>query len=104
MMQALGKTREHWAELARQVGGLGEDEFRRRAETGRRLIQEQGITYNVYADDRGMERPWQLDPLPLMMSPEEWATIEQALIQRATLIDRILGDAYGPQRLVQSGW
>src|SRR3954471_17835727 len=104
MVQAPGKTREHWSELARQVSGLGESEFRRRAETGRRLIQEQGITYNVYADERGMERPWQLDPLPLMMSPEEWGAIEASLVQRATLIDRILADAYGPQRLVQSGW
>jgi uncharacterized circularly permuted ATP-grasp superfamily protein len=101
---APGVIREHWAELAVELSKLGPTEFRRRAETGRRLVQEQGITYNIYGDVKGMERPWQVDPLPVMMSPEEWDSIERALMQRATLINAVLADTYGPQTLLRSAW
>ena len=43
-------------------------ELQRRAETCDRIVQEQGIAYNVYGDPRGMERPWQLDPIPLIIA------------------------------------
>ena len=51
-----------------------------------------------------MERPWQIDPIPLLIAPGEWRSLESALIQRATLINRILADCYGPQELIRSKW
>ncbi|MCW5559540.1 MAG: circularly permuted type 2 ATP-grasp protein, partial [Verrucomicrobiae bacterium] len=51
-----------------------------------------------------MERPWELDPIPLVIGSEEWHRIEAALQQRAALLDRILADCYGPQDLIRSGW
>ena len=74
------------------------------AETCERLVHEQGITYNVYGDPRGMERPWQVDPIPLVIAPEEWRTLEAGLIQRATLLNQILADCYGAQELIRSRW
>jgi uncharacterized circularly permuted ATP-grasp superfamily protein/uncharacterized alpha-E superfamily protein len=49
-----------------------------------------------------MERPWQLDPVPFVISPEDWSLIEKGLIQRATLLNRIVADCYGPQELLRS--
>jgi uncharacterized circularly permuted ATP-grasp superfamily protein/uncharacterized alpha-E superfamily protein len=51
-----------------------------------------------------MERPWQLDPIPLVIAPEEWRTLETGLIQRATLLNKILADCYGAQDLIRSRW
>ncbi len=99
-----GQVRPHYATLVQHLDELGRDELRRRADSARRLVQEQGITYNVYGDVLGMERPWQLDPVPLLLSPSEWRSLERALIQRATLLNRILADCYGPQDLIRSGW
>jgi len=98
------KPRPHYAGLFDSLQGLGRAEFKRRQETCGHLVQEQGITYNVYGDPRGMERPWQLDPLPLVIAPDEWALIEAGLIQRAILLNRILADCYGAQELIRSGW
>ncbi len=78
-------------------------ELRRRTETAQRIIHEQGITYNVYGDPRGMERPWQLDPIPFVISAAEWRVIERGLEQRAILLNRVLADCYGPQELIRSG-
>ncbi len=98
-----GPRVSHWNNLLDELESLGPQERARRFESARRIIQEQGVTYNVYGDSRGMERPWELDPLPMLIPAAEWAGIEQGLIQRATLINGILADAYGPQKLVRSG-
>jgi uncharacterized circularly permuted ATP-grasp superfamily protein/uncharacterized alpha-E superfamily protein len=103
LLNAAGKMRPHYDVLMRELDGLGEAGIKARRETGNRLIHEQGVTYNVYGDPAGMERPWRLDPIPFIISPTEWRALEKALIQRATLYNAILADCYGPQSLIRSG-
>ena len=92
-----GGLREAYRAFANAVPNLGAAELKRRHETARRIIQEQRITYNVHGDPLRMERPWQLDPLPLLLGAAEWRQLETALIQRATLLNLILADCYGPR-------
>jgi uncharacterized circularly permuted ATP-grasp superfamily protein/uncharacterized alpha-E superfamily protein len=99
-----GAPRPHYAGLTRALEQLGREELQRRRDACAWLVYEQGITYNVYGDPRGLERPWQLDLIPLVMAPGEWRSLEAGLIQRATLLNRILADCYGPQELIRSGW
>ncbi len=98
-----GKLRSHYAKFFASLEQIGPGELGRRWETGRRLVQEQGITYNVYGDTRGMERTWELDPVPFLIAADEWRALEAGLIQRAELINRILADCYGPQDLIRTG-
>lgn len=99
-----GKVRPHFGKLIGALEDFSAAELQRRADTCNRLVHEQGITYNVYGDPRGMERPWQLDPIPFIIAPEEWATLEAGLIQRATLLNKILADCYGAQKLIHTHW
>lgn len=98
------KVRPHYARLFESLEELAAPELQRRADSSQRLVHEQGITYNVYGDPRGMERPWQLDPIPFIIAPQEWATLEAGLIQRATLLNKILADCYGKQELIHTRW
>ncbi len=98
-----GSVRPPYTGLLQDLERLPHRELRRRWETARRFVHEQGITYHVYGDPAGVERPWRLDPIPLVISAAEWRTLEAALIQRATLLNRILGDCYGPQQLIAEG-
>ncbi len=102
-MEAAGKPREHWKKFAASFDALGPEELAGRWENARRIIRENGVTYNVYGDPQGMDRPWELDMLPLLISPGEWAKIEAGLIQRTRLLNAILRDIYGPQRLLREG-
>ncbi len=68
-----------------------------------REVRDSGVTYNVYADPQGADRPWELDPLPLLLSADEWADIEAGIAQRAELLNRVLADIYGPQELMRGG-
>ena len=98
-----GELRPHWRQLMGALQRLGRDEALRRWREADRLIRENGVTYNVYGDPLGMDRPWQLDPLPLVLPIGEWSAIEAAVTQRAMLLDRMLADLYGPQRLLREG-
>ncbi|HTR40884.1 MAG TPA: circularly permuted type 2 ATP-grasp protein, partial [Pseudomonadales bacterium] len=99
-----GKVRPHYAKLFQTLEELGEAELKRRADTCLQFIHEQGIYYNVYGDPRGMERPWQMDPIPLVIAPDEWAALETGLVQRAMLLNKILADCHTQQELIRSRW
>jgi uncharacterized circularly permuted ATP-grasp superfamily protein/uncharacterized alpha-E superfamily protein len=99
-----GSLREAYEPFLQSIPGLSTSELKRRGEAARRIIQEQGITYNVYGDPLGVERLWQLDPLPLLIGAAEWRELEAGLIQRAMLINRILEDCYGAQDLIRTAW
>ena len=99
-----GEIRPHFETLLSELDALGTEEIQRRRDACEQIIHEQGITYTVYGDSSGAERPWQLDPVPLVISQDEWSGVEKALIQRATLINRILADCYGKQDLIRTAW
>ena len=98
-----GRVRGHWQTL---IEGIFEDDaraVRRATEFTRRMIVENGITYNVYADLKGRDRPWVLDPLPYLLSAQEWRMIETGVAQRARLLNAVLADLYGKQTLLSGG-
>ncbi len=98
-----GSIRPHWRALIEHLADGGAEAARRSVEMTRRLIVENGVTYNVYADPQGRDRPWQLDPLPLLIAADEWRTIEAGVQQRAQLLNALLADLYGEQRLIAEG-
>jgi uncharacterized circularly permuted ATP-grasp superfamily protein/uncharacterized alpha-E superfamily protein len=98
-----GQPRPHWAPLMSALNEIGTPELARRWARAERRIRENGVTYNVYGDPQGTDRPWKIDMIPLLIPPGQWAEIEEGLIQRAALLSEILKDIYCEQKLVKSG-
>ena len=97
------QVKPHWRKLMGDLTTLGGVEMeRRRAET-RRLLRENGVTYHIYSDPNGQQRTWQLDPIPLVLNSADWGVISVGLRQRARLLNLVLSDLYGEQRLVKEG-
>src|ERR1019366_6078240 len=103
MSAAPGVLRPHWDTFIGSMSALGGEELARRWKIARQRIRENGVTYNVYGDPLGMDRPWNLDSIPLLIPPSEWNALEAGLIQRARLLNCILADLYGPQQLLRGG-
>ncbi|HZI51189.1 MAG TPA: circularly permuted type 2 ATP-grasp protein [Terriglobia bacterium] len=95
-----GMPRRHWRDLYVEVGRMGLRQLNRRWHSGQQLIQSEGITYNPANLPEGSEYTWPMDPIPLAIGHQEWASIETAVAQRATLLNAILSDLYGNQRLL----
>jgi len=103
MLDAEKAPRPHWRALLANLEQEGPGMMRQRREMVQRQVRENGVTYNVTADAHGKERPWDLNVLPLILPHEEWSEIEAAVVQRATLLNKILGDVYGKQEMLHEG-
>ena len=100
-----GLSRPQWTGMIEAIERLGAARLNARWDEGRRIIREHGVTYNVYGDPQGRDRPWSLDPVPLILSAPEWRGLEAGLIQRSRLLNWVLRDLYlGTQRLIVDGF
>ena len=96
-----GELRPQWRTLAENLQALGSRELSRRWEQAQRQIISHGVTYNPYDNSGSGVRPWALDAVPLVVEEEEWQTLTEGLAQRAELLELILRDLFGPQRLLR---
>jgi uncharacterized circularly permuted ATP-grasp superfamily protein/uncharacterized alpha-E superfamily protein len=103
MMDADGHVRAHWQPLLAMLAALGSDEINRRFAAADRYLRDSGVFYRVYEDAAGIERPWPLSHVPLIIEPAEWQQLEAGLIQRAELLEAVLADTYGPASLTGEG-
>jgi uncharacterized circularly permuted ATP-grasp superfamily protein/uncharacterized alpha-E superfamily protein len=99
-----GRLRPPWPALLGALAGVGRRELAVRAADARRLLREHGVTCPVAHGAHGEERPWELDSLPFLITAEEWRLLEAGLVQRANLLNLVLRDLYGVQRLVRDGF
>ena len=98
-----GKIHPHWERIAKYYDQIGSERMAQFHDEVSRQLRENGVTYNVYGDPNGMNRPWILDPVPMVFNSEEWERIEKGLIQRTQLLNLILRDLYGDQTLIKEG-
>jgi uncharacterized circularly permuted ATP-grasp superfamily protein/uncharacterized alpha-E superfamily protein len=94
---------EAWTAFFNALGRDGFADLNRRTEALKRQIRDNGVSYNVYADASGPQRPWALDLFPLILTPESWRRIEAGVLQRVRVLDRVMADIYGPRELLKAG-
>lgn len=118
-----GTVRDGWAGLATGLQTFLADDLRRAQWEVARLLEDDGVTYTpgpasavTFADAVATPpgrpakpspltepEPWRLDPLPLLLPEREWSGLEAGVVQRAELLDAIVADLYGSQRLLATG-
>ena len=57
-----------WGTFFENLGRDGFQDLDRRMQSLQRQVRDNGITYNVYADADGPQRPWSVDLFPLILS------------------------------------
>ncbi|WP_122446599.1 circularly permuted type 2 ATP-grasp protein [Pseudomonas viridiflava] len=103
MLDADGTVRPHWRRLYEHMRRSSPAQLTQRQALLTRQIQENGVTYNVYADPKGADRPWELDLLPHIIPADEWVHVAAGIAQRGRLLNAVLADLYGPQTLIAQG-
>lgn len=94
---------EHCRSLVQWLGQLGMSEFQERRRTADLVFINQGITFSVYADRRGVEKIFPFDLLPRPIAAHEWHHLEQGLHQRIQAINLFLYDVYHERRILREG-
>lgn len=95
-----GSLRPGWRSLAARAVDLTEGDLRRVQDEIRRFLSDDGVTY---ARPGRRQSAWRLDPVPLVIDAPTWSPLEVGLAQRAELLNALLVDLYGEQRLLAEG-
>jgi carboxylate-amine ligase len=74
----------------RDLGDLGRDVAQD--------AEERGIAFGEEPDGAFL-----VDPIPRLITAEEWRDLEAGLVQRVLALDAFVADAYGERRIVQAG-
>lgn len=106
MVDGHGRVRGHWRGLLGAYSALGYPQVAERAKRLDRAFDEEGVATVLAAEANGApraRRPWRCDPVPLILTAEDFATLEAGLAQRAGVLVALLEDLYGPQTLLAQG-
>ena len=96
-----GDVKSYWKRLLHNVENFEPEDLKNRQLELLKLLKENGVTYNVYGDTDGLNRPWLLDAMPQLIPPAEWRITERGLKQRAFVLNKVLEDLYGERRLLK---
>jgi len=96
-----GHPRKHYSSLVTRLKGLGHGTFEKRRRMTDVLFRNQGITFTVYSDTRGVEKIFPFDLVPRIVPADEWDLIERGLIQRITALNLFCQDIYHGQRILR---
>lgn len=103
MLDLQGNPRPAWKTFVDRIPGVTAEDFAHRAAQAEQLLEENGVTFNVFHEGQQSQRPWSLDLFPVILGASEWETLTRGLRQRAMLLDRVIRDCYGPRELIQDG-
>lgn len=93
-------VRPHYQKILEMFESYGETEFQRRRALVDLMFRNQGITFTVYGDDKGTERAFPFDPVPRVISSDEWNHLERGLRQRVKALNLFLKDIYSAQEIL----
>jgi uncharacterized circularly permuted ATP-grasp superfamily protein len=98
-----GEPRPHYHSVLRRLASLTKEEFRARCDLADVTLVNQGITFTVYGDELGIEKPFPVDLVPRILPADEWARIERGLKQRVHVLNLFLHDVYHDQKILKDG-
>ncbi|MFN7983532.1 MAG: circularly permuted type 2 ATP-grasp protein [Vicinamibacterales bacterium] len=96
-----GEPRPEAKLLLDTIGSLGEGQLQRCQQAAERILVQLGITFNVYGDSAGTERPFPFDLVPRIVRAEEWNWLERGLKQRIRALNAFINDIYHDQRILK---
>ncbi|MFA5901266.1 MAG: circularly permuted type 2 ATP-grasp protein, partial [Hyphomicrobium sp.] len=103
LLDAAGNVRPHWRPFIDALSTLPAAEQTERAEGLNRRVREMGIAHDIFADPAAPGKRWEVDFIPLVLASTDWHQLEKAILQRTRLMNAILADVYGEQRLLREG-
>jgi uncharacterized circularly permuted ATP-grasp superfamily protein/uncharacterized alpha-E superfamily protein len=103
MLDAQGQVKPVWADFTAHICGLQHDDLTKRFARGDQYLRNAGVLYRQYDEAVSTEREWPLSHIPVILAESEWATIAKGLTQRADLLELVVRDLYGENKLVADG-
>lgn len=104
LLDERGLIRAHWQAFYESPYGLSPELTQNREARLERALLENALTYAVTdSANTSAARPLSVDAIPLILPQKDWEILRKGACQRAELLNKVLSDLYGPQKLLKSG-
>jgi uncharacterized circularly permuted ATP-grasp superfamily protein/uncharacterized alpha-E superfamily protein len=102
LFDAQKNIRGYWKNIVEDIEKAGLQTLQAKQDDINWYFEDNGVTFNIYENfDESSSRLWSMDPIPFVIDKEESETIKKGLLQRAKLLNLILKDLYGEQKLLK---
>lgn len=101
MFEKDGVPRPAVRPLAANIEALPEGELIRKQLAADQALIRMGITFNVYNDNKGVEKTFPFDVIPRIVSAADWHRIEAGLQQRIHALNIFINDLYHRQQILK---
>ena len=98
-----GSARPAVQMLVERIESFPEGELTRRQIAVEHALLRMGITFNVYADEQGVEKIFPFDLIPRIINADEWEWIARGLKQRIHALNLFIDDVYHDQKILKDG-
>jgi len=103
LVDGAGAMRPAWADLIAHLSRLSAAEIAHDFARGDQHLADAGVFFRRYGDTTLTARDWPFSPVPVILPEAEWREIGAGLIQRADLLEAVVADLYGANRLIAEG-
>ncbi len=101
MFDAEGHCRESSRLLFDHLNAYQKNKLNQLQYTTEKAQISMGMTFNVYSDNKGIERILHLDLIPRILSSTDWQVLESGLKQRIEAINLFIDDLYHKQKILK---
>ena len=95
------KVRNEYNYFSEYLSKIPLDSLNKMQEFSRQFFMNQGVTFTVYNNKKGVERIFPFDIIPRIIENKEWKIIESAIIQRIKALNYFLKDIYHEQFIIK---
>lgn len=103
MVDNNGAIRPVWQRFLSHLNLMPEKDLTERFARADRYLRDAGVFYRAYGAKGSGERAWPLSHIPVLIDEREWQVLSAGLVQRADLLEAMVADIYGDNRLVEEG-
>lgn len=94
-------VRQYYLKTVNHLKHLTRKELAELNEYTRMSFLNQGITFNVYTENKGVERIFPFDIFPRIIPGKEWVGLEKGVVQRTKALNLLLEDLYNDQKILK---
>lgn len=101
MLNATGECRGHYVEMKQMLEDMPAKKLMQLQHSTEKAQISMGMTFNVYHDNKGVEKILPLDLIPRIIPGNEWKLIDTGLQQRIQALNLFIDDIYHDQKILK---
>ncbi len=101
MLDDKGECRPHYRAFREALNAFSLKKLQQLQHSTDKAQMSMGMTFNVYHDNKGIEKILHLDLVPRIISGSEWDVLNRGLQQRITALNLFIQDIYNDQKILK---